>query len=592
MKTALLLAVAALAVFAAQAIGASTEGGAEEEVHRCHGRVATIVGTSGDDVLHGTPGRDVIWGGPGNDTIYGSLGNDLICGGAGDDVIHGGRGNDEVFGGRGSDRVFGDLGDDKVSGGPGSYDDVAGGLGIDTVNGGPGNYDLVHGDYGYDRMSGGPGKHDIASFATAVSGGNGTKGVWASLKKHVARGDGHDKLYEFEDLEGSAFKDTLIGDGGPNEIIGGPGNDTLIGGGGKDTLNGGEGTDACRGAKGRTISCGKEAKPKGSAYVQVDEAPGGGGGAQIVGGFGPDDFTVSFDEATNTLEVDAKARLAAGPGCAHATRPGREHPIRFPDRVLCPFDGPARWLMADLGPGNDRFRVKGSLVALGSVRVNGGEGNDVIRGGPEDDLFESGPGADKLYGGAGADGLVGGTPGPTYLYGGPNGDLLAAGGGCAGGALVGGGGRDDASFAETGWHPGRLIVSFPKHSAWITAIPGCHHVHLSPTDEDMEGSFGPDVLIGNAKANAMLGQPGKDVFIGNGGEDVIDARDGVKDDSIQCGRGHEAIPAVPATKHHKAIPAIPATGKPEGRALLDSIDPPPTQCATVVHGHPVPGLHG
>jgi Ca2+-binding RTX toxin-like protein len=581
-KAAAVLAVALFGLVTAHAVAAASTGG-EEEVHRCHGRRATIVGTAGDDVIHGTPGRDVIWGGPGDDTIYGELGNDLICGGAGDDVIHGGRGNDEIYGGRGADRVFGDLGDDKVSGGPGSYDDVAGGLGIDTVDGGPGDYDLVHGDYGYDRMSGGPGKHDIASFATAVAGGKGT-GIWASLRKHEARGDGHDKLYEFEDLEGSAFRDTLIGDGGPNDIDGGPGDDTLIGGGGHDTLDGGQGTDGCRGAPGRTISCGREAPPEGSAYVQVDAVANGGGGVQIVGGAGRDDITVSFDEATETLSVAAKARLAAGPGCLH--------PPGAPKRVECPLDGPARWLMADLGPGNDRFVVKGSLVAVGSVRVNGGEGDDVIRGGPEDDLFESGPGSDRLYGGGGADGLVGGLPGPTYLYGGPGGDLLAAGGGCAGGALVGGGGRDDASFAETGGHPGVLVVSFPKHSAWIDAIPGCHHVHLSPTDEDMEGSFGPDVLIGNSKANAMLGQPGKDVFIGNGGNDVIDARDGEADHSIQCGRGHPRVPAILATKHHKRVPPKPATGRPEGRALIDGIDPTPFNCATVVHGHPVPGLHG
>jgi Ca2+-binding RTX toxin-like protein len=582
----LLLAVIALALGVAG--GALAAGGPEEEEHRCHGRVATIVGTSGDDVLHGTPGRDVIWGAPGNDTIYASLGNDLVCGGAGDDVIHGGRGNDEVFGGRGADRVFGDLGDDKVTGGPGNYDDVAGGLGIDTVNGGPGDYDLVHGDYGYDRMSGGPGKHDIASFATAVAGGKGS-GIWASLRKHVARGDGHDKLFGFEDLEGSAFRDTLIGDGGPNEIKGGPGNDTLIGGGGHDTLDGGQGTDGCRGTPGRTISCGPEEAPQGTAYVQVDEAPNGGGGVQIVGGAGRDDLAVSFDQSTETLTVTAKARLAAGPGCVHATDVA---PSFAPNRVECPLDGPARWLMADLGPGNDRFLVKGSLVPVGSVRVNGGEGDDVIRGGPEDDLFEAGPGADRLYGGAGADGLVGGEPGPTFLYGGPDGDLLAAGGGCAGGALVGGPGRDDASFSEVGTHPGVLIVSFPQHSAWIDAVPGCRHVRLSPTDEDMEGSFGPDVLVGNAKANAMLGQPGRDTFIGNGGDDVIDARDGEKDDSIQCGRGHPRVPAIPATKSHKRIPAIPAKGRPEGRALLDPIDPAPTQCATVVQGHPVPGLHG
>jgi Ca2+-binding RTX toxin-like protein len=579
-RAALLSALVVLGLLAAHAAAAGS--GAEDE-HRCHGRRADIVGTQYDDVIYGTSGRDVIWAGPGDDKIYGELGNDLVCGGAGDDAIHGGRGNDEIFGGRGADRVFGDLGDDKVTGGSGDFDDVGGGLGIDTVNGGPGDYDLVHGDYGYDLMSGGPGKHDIASFATAVAGGKGT-GVWASLRAHLARGDGHDKLFGFEDLEGSAFRDTLIGNGGPNEIDGGPGDDRLIGGGGTDTLDGGQGSDACTGAKGRTISCGKEALPRGSAYVQVDEARNGGGGVQIVGGSGRDDFTVSFEEASETLFVKAAAPLAAGPGCLH--------PFGLAKQVTCPLDGPARWLMADLGPGNDRLVVKGSLVAAGFVRIAGGFGDDTIRGGPEDDLLQAGPGADRLYGGPGADGLVGGIPGPTYLYGGPGGDLLAAGGGCSGGALVGGGGRDDASFAETQAHPGWLIISFPEHSAWIPDVPGCHHVHLSTTDEDMEGSFDNDILIGNGRPNAMLGQPGKDIFIGNGGEDVIDARDGVKDDSIQCGRGHPRVPAVPKTKHHKRIPPIPATGRPEGRALEDKIDPAPFNCAKVVRGTPVPGLHG
>ncbi len=584
-RAAFLSSLVVLGLLAAHAVAA---GGGEEEVHRCHGRQADIVGTSGDDVIYGTSGRDVIWAGPGDDKVFGELGNDLICGGAGDDILHGGRGNDEIYGGRGADRVYGDLGDDKVTGGAGDYDDVSGGLGIDTVNGGPGDYDLVHGDYGYDRMSGGPGKHDIASFATAVAGGKGT-GIWASLRKHVARGDGHDKLYGFEDLEGSAFRDTLIGNGGPNAIDGGPGDDTLIGGGGHDTLDGGQGSDRCRGARGRTISCGKEAPPRGSAYVQVDEASNGGGGVQVVGGAGRDDITVSFEEATETLTVTAAAPLAAGPGCVHATDVA---PSFAPRRVECPLDGPARWLMVDGGPGDDRLIVKGSLVAVGFIRIAGGFGDDLIRGGPEDDLLQAGPGADRLYGGPGADGLVGSTPGPTYLYGGAGGDLLAAGGGCAGGALVGGSGLDDASFAETGRHPGRLIVSFPAHAAWITAIPGCHRVYLSPTDEDMEGSFGPDTLIGNGRPNAMLGQPGKDIFIGNGGDDVIDARDGVKDISIQCGKGHPRVPAVPKTKHHKRIPPIPATGRPEGRALIDSIDPAPFNCAAVVHGTPVPGLHG
>jgi Ca2+-binding RTX toxin-like protein len=535
---------------------------------RCHGRLAKIVGTEGADVLHGTSGRDVIWSGGGSDTILGSLGNDLLCGGVGADLVHGGRGNDLADGGGGdADRVIGDLGDDKLLGGTGEGDEVAGSLGIDTLSGGPGDLDLVHGDYGYDRMDGGPGKGDVASFATDVGAGRGG-GVKVSLAKHRARGDGHDRLFRFEDIEGSAFEDILVGNGQANLIDGGPGNDVLRGGGGHDELFGGQGSDRCNGAKGRTASCKRERKPKASAYAELDPAPGGGGGLQIVGGGGPDRFVVAFDEATSTFDVSARKGIAVGAGCERTS----------PTRVGCRTDGLARWMTADLGPGDDSLLVKGSLAGAQNVRIAGGLGDDTIKGGPEDDLIEAGFGSDRLYGGAGSDGLIGSLPGPTWLYGEGDGDLMAAGGGCAGGALVGGPGKDDASFAETQAHPGLLYVSFPRRMAWIDAVEGCRPVHLSPTNEDMEGSFDNDVLVGDASANAMLGQPGEDSFYGGGGDDVIDARDGVRDDSIQCGQGR------------RPKPGRPIVGRPAGRAISDAFDPSPALCAFSKHGRPVDGL--
>ena len=569
MRAALAAALIAL-LLAGTALGAVSQ--KEDDVPRCHGRQAKIIGTDGADTLHGTPSRDVIWGGDGDDKIYGSLGNDLLCGSRGTDLVHGGRGNDEVDGGAGQrDRAIGDLGDDKVVGGAGGYDEVAGDLGIDIVNGGAGDHDLVHGDYGWDRMSGGAGKDDVASFATAVAGGRGS-GVWVSLATHRARGDGHDKLFGFEDLQGSAFRDTLIGDKGDNTIDGGPGDDWISGAGGSDRIEGGQGKDGCKGAKGRSFSCGPEKAPKASAYVQLNPLFGGGAGLQIVGGGGPDHFVVAFDEATLTFGITAAKGMAIGPGCTR--------PTGLATQVSCPAGGPGLWLTADLGPGNDSLVVAGSLLEVGSVRFAGGYGNDTIRGGPEDDLIEAGRGADKLYGGAGADGLVGGLPGPTFLYGGPNGDLLAAGGGCAGGAIVGGPGRDDASFAETQEHPGLLIISFPRNKAWVDEVRGCRPVRLDDSNEDMEGSFDWDVLIGDGGPNAMLGQPGEDVFIGNGGEDVIDARDGVRDFSIQCNAGN------------RPRPGKPARGKPTGRALIDPFDPAPIKCKYRKNGDPVPGLHG
>ena len=595
-----LAAIALLACAVAAAI-AVTASGAESAAPTCDGKRATIVGTDGDDVIQGTDKADVIWAGPGDDSVYGGLGNDVICGGAGDDLIRGGRGNDWLDGDAGTDRVFGDLGDDHVGGGSGDRDEASGGLGIDTVNGGPGNEDLVRGDYGYDRMDGGPGSGDIASFSTSVAGRKGS-GVWVSIPQHKALGDGHDRLFRVESIEGSAFRDTLIGDHNPNAIVGGPGNDTIRGGGGRDTLNGGQGDDHCQGGPTR-ISCGKEPAPVGSAYVTLDPDAAGGGGLQIVGGTGPDRLQVSFAEETAAVKPDegggtegkpatgsatesaapataapgqtaapettttgvftvtAAAPLAAGEGCARTAGD--------PQRVTCPALGPARWLMADLGPGNDSLTIAGSLEPVDFVRVNGGDGNDTIKGGPEEDLLQSGPGADRVYGGDGSDGLIGGLPGPTYLYGEGGGDLLAAGGGCAGGALDGGPGDDDASFAETQAHPGTLYVSLAQGRAWIDAIKGCHKVRLSRSDEDIEGSFDNDVLLGDSRDNVLIGQPGVDSFFGRGGNDVIVAVDSVKDWYIQCGE----------------------KGHPEGTAIVDTIDPEPRDCAKVVVSKPTAGLN-
>jgi hypothetical protein len=181
----------------------------------CLGRVPTIVGTLGDDVLVGTNGPDVILARAGNDTILGLGGDDVICaeegddtvlGGSGGDVIDGGTGDDELSGGNGNDVLDGRDGDDVVTGDNG--DDVLnGGDGDDALDGGNGR-DTVNGDAGDDRLDGGNG-NDL------LSGGPGD--------------------------------DTLNGDSGADTLAGGDGDDTLNGGPGGDSLDGGAGNDACDG---------------------------------------------------------------------------------------------------------------------------------------------------------------------------------------------------------------------------------------------------------------------------------------------------------------------------------------------------------
>lgn len=105
--------------------------GALKPVVKCGGRKATIIGTSGNDVLRGTNGVDVIVGLGGDDIIEGLRGRDRICGMGGNDRINGGPGNDRIDGGDGNDRILGSGGGDSLIGGAGS-DYCHGGKGRNT----------------------------------------------------------------------------------------------------------------------------------------------------------------------------------------------------------------------------------------------------------------------------------------------------------------------------------------------------------------------------------------------------------------------------------------------------------------------------
>jgi hypothetical protein len=87
---------------------------------QCQGARATIVGTTGRDLLRGSPGPDVIAGLGGNDRIPAGGGDDMVCGGDGRDVLKGQAGRDLLLGEAGRDRLVGGKGRrDRCLGGPG-----------------------------------------------------------------------------------------------------------------------------------------------------------------------------------------------------------------------------------------------------------------------------------------------------------------------------------------------------------------------------------------------------------------------------------------------------------------------------------------
>jgi Ca2+-binding RTX toxin-like protein len=121
----------------------------------CHDRKATIVGTSGNDVIEGTNGSDVIVARAGNDQVDGRGGDDYICGNAGRDILLGGSGDDNIYAGNGDDAIFAGSGDDNLFGESGS-DQLHGGSGEDYMVG-----DLLL-PYRGDSCDGGDGTNDTA----------------------------------------------------------------------------------------------------------------------------------------------------------------------------------------------------------------------------------------------------------------------------------------------------------------------------------------------------------------------------------------------------------------------------------------------
>ncbi|MGY2703329.1 calcium-binding protein [Nocardioides sp. HB32] len=369
----------------------------------CHGKPATITGTTGDDVLVGTPGPDVIVGGSGIDQIAGAGGDDLICegptpfalddedyprysfingdagndvldggsgldsfnGGSGRDLILGGPGPDLMLGGGGADVLRGGGGSDRLGGGDdGGGDLVDGGRGADTladlsgpntVRGGPGDDELDSGDAD-DHIVGGPGQ-DVVSYIWTSTGSHCHK-VKVNLSSHTGRanGFGHDTLQGIEDVWSSGGDDLLVGDSRNNTFYTG------------------------------FVACGKP--------TSTDRVFGRGGSDTLT----LDSETVEGASGTRGARID----LAHGRGRWEFNGTNR---YRFTSvENVVGSDGPDRIVGTD---GPNVLTGAGGSVDDGDVIAARG-GDDLLVGRQGADLLYGGAGDDRLSGSSGADTLDGG----------------------------------------------------------------------------------------------------------------------------------------------------------------------------------------
>jgi Ca2+-binding RTX toxin-like protein len=565
----------------------------------------SLIGNAGNNVLDGGAGSDFLNGGVGTDTMLGGDGTDSYCvdhasdlvtesngslatggndivysylsaytlsanverlrlmlGGASnatgnglDNILYAGDGNNVLDGVAGTDTVsyaFSTTGVTLSLATAGAQ--ATGGSASDTLISienliGSGFNDNLTGNAGDNVLDGAAGT-DTVTYALAGAG------VTVSLTTAGAQatgGSGSDTLISIENLTGSGFDDSLIGNAGNNVLDGGVGNDTLNGGTGADTMLGGDGSDLY------TID------HVGDLVTETNAAAAGG-----------TDTVNALVDHTLGANVENLNLIAAG--AVNGTGNALDNVIYAgtgnnvidgaagTDTVSYAFAG-AGVTLSLASAGAQATGGSGSDTLLNFENLTGSGFNDSLVGNTANNVLDGGTGSDFLNGATGADTMLGGDGTDSYAVD-HAGDLvsesnssLATGGNdivysylaaysltanverlrlmLAGASNGTGNALDNTLYAGDGNNvldgaAGTDTVSYAFAGAGVTlslATSGAQATGGSGTDtlvsiENLIGSGFNDNFTGNTANNVLDGGAGSDFLNGGVGADTMLGGDG------------------------------------------------------------------
>ncbi len=442
-----------------------------------NGTNVNAYGERGNDTISVAGGTGVsVYGGSGNDTLTATGGNDvLLVGNSDNDAIlglstvgaigFGGTGNDILYtAGLGGDIFVGEEGDDRyqLSNPTGTIlvtlDEVRR-LGDDE----PFRDSYGHGTDVLDlRFLGAGVSLDLSRVAGKVATASDQQTVIAGLNLVL--------FGVFDQVWGTAFADTIIGNDANNTFFGFGGNDTLVGGTGDDTLVGGDGDNSLVGGDGSDV-------------FRFQYGTALSAGLDIIQDNAADTDMLDFSPVSPFVTAGVLSNL--GLASTQTVGGGRNYVISG-------------------GAG-----VEGAIGTSFGDTLLGTSANDSLVGGGGNDSLVGGLGNDTIAGGSGDNTLLGGDGNDWY-------DLAPAGID----RITDTSGYDSIDFSQA---DRGVAFTLSLDAGQLQSVDAAgNQVSLNGVFERLMGSSFDDILTGNSANNEIIGRNGLDVLNGAGGDDFVE----------------------------------------------------------------------